>query len=224
MLEAARAERPMQARSIMTWTRAAVAHLVVALAACSGSASSVGDPTASGRDGGVIDDASSQTTTSPPCPTALPAPESTCALLGLECEYGTDPRAACRDRAVCYAKLAEGEKTWNTIETSCMAQASCGDVAPSTGDACSAKQVCTFGAETCTCYDRNEGCGECGAPNFRWACAPVPSAPCPETRPNLGSACPAEGITCNYGSCEGGGFESFACASGGWIRGLAKCH
>ncbi len=169
------------------------------------------------------------------CPSTLPAPSSTCSVPTLECQYGTDARPWCRDRAACtLTSTATKETVWIVGKDESIyangagcseAAPACPGAAPNTDDPCSEPNLCAYQANgvSCTCYDRNAGCGACDATNYRWTCAPLPPAPCPSTPPNVGSACAPEGTSCKYGKCGTLAAATVTCASGAWKRSTAPC-
>jgi len=171
------------------------------------------------------------------CPSSLPESGADCAVPRLECEYGADPRPGCRERAVCTESGSPSPTTkkWATTKPTCAAQKTCPAGAPSSGDACTEMAgahggaffdvaVCAYPATACGCYDTLAGCGACEGSNFRWRCTAIPAAPCPPIRANLGAACPQEGLTCDYGTCDKGTFERVACSDGAWLRQPNTCR
>jgi hypothetical protein len=53
-----------------------------------------------------------------------------------------------------------------------------------------------------------------------WQCF-TPASGCPNPRPDLGTACSDDGLTCDYGSCNGGIAE--ICQGGYWQEQQTAC-
>lgn len=157
------------------------------------------------------------------CPTAKAACPSDISQIatwpcteGLTCEYGTDPRASCRDTATCKG----GAWSVTTPELcSPLPKVTC----PATRDAAAGQTCstdgayCTYGDLSCTCSSCPIGAWGgavvCGTA-LAWQCATPNSDPtCPAGLPRLGSACTSEAQTCTYGC---GNAEVRVCKQGAW--------
>lgn len=169
------------------------------------------------------------------CPSTVPVAASKCSVPRLECEYGADARPWCRDRAACtLTSTATNETVWNVGKDNSVystgagctgAAPACPAASPSTDDACTEPNLCTYQTNgvSCVCYDRNAGCGACETTNFRWTCAPLPAAPCPSTPPNVGTACVSDGVSCTYGKCGTLAARTVTCGVGAWKRSTEPC-
>lgn len=148
-----------------------------------------------------------------PCPGAIPDADTACDREGLQCEYGDDPRAQCRNIATCDDDL------WRIDERFC-------DPLPDTmcpmtrddasGMDCDAMEAyCAYGDLVCRCTNCTVGgpvemCG--GDPT--WKCdVPNTDSDCPAGKPRLGTGCDADGKLCEY-ECGSGGAR--VCRSGVW--------
>ena len=150
------------------------------------------------------------------CPAVAPNDAMTCTTDGLECEYGNDPRYACRTYASCTAGA------WLvTLPTG-----GCDPIPPVTCPATradAAGALCTPVDAYCSYDGLNCHCTNCTLyPVVRcegplaWVCdAPSAVPSCPPARPRLGDSCGlANGTSCEYG-CEGG--QSRECRDGSWV-------
>jgi hypothetical protein len=154
------------------------------------------------------------------CPTSTSACPATIAQIktwpctaGLTCEYGTDPRPACRESATC----TNGSWVVTTpAPCAVLPVVTC----PATreaaaGQACTASGAyCTYGDLSCQCTNCTTGPVDSCAGDPTWHCAaPNADATCPAGIPLLGSACTTANQTCSY-SCGAGGAR--LCKGGAW--------
>jgi len=152
-----------------------------------------------------------------PCPAVLPAENDPCPAIGLECQYGSDPREdTCRPTATCSAS------GWLPTRHVCPVDpvTSC---PPSLEDA--EATACPALFAWCN-YESGLAC-ECtncatGVPYdqctglLTWHCQqPNPTPMCPPTLPNAGQTCAPDGLSCAY-HC--GAFGVRQCSGGIWIR------
>jgi hypothetical protein len=208
--------------------RHGVAWCVALLSACGGrtvgesvGASSDEAGTDSGADDGAAwnSGADDGAAWSPVCPSSTPSVGSTCAPPGIECQYGSDPRADCNPVLRCGAggvwqdgvpanqcpappNAADCPSTWESVPR--------GDSCPSNGT------DCWYAEGTCVC--RQEQADGGGLQTVWWCDDPSPSS-CPVPYPRIGSACANETPVCTYKPC------SFAvgCVSGVWQEAAAAC-
>ena len=196
--------------------RASILIFTFALAGCTSSVSS--EDSGSGRDAGAGVDAGADAGTLPgPCPAALPEAASVCTQAGLICEYGM---RTCLSRAECTGG------SWSVATPRCAPPPTGG--CPATRGA--AQGSACAGDEGTSCeYDDGLVCTCTSCPNPYplcmmvdppvWACeAPNPNPECPAAQPLLGTGCPMEALTCDYG-CEEG--QRRVCTDGGWTAGSA---
>jgi len=122
------------------------------------------------------------------CPATMPAEDSTCMPVGMECEYGMG-----QDGVDCDCE---------TTGWDCGIQA-CPATEPAAGGMCDEGDgMCTFGDRVCECD------------NDMWICwAP---SDCPATAPVNESTCPLEGMVCEYdgGECDCDGPDGWDCDDG----------
>lgn len=177
-----------------------------------------GSGSSDSANGGSGDGAHDAATLAGPCPTKQPdnAAKTPCPSEGLQCEYGADPRPACRTVATCGAN-----HTWQVpIYGACAAipPATC----PQTRDiAAGAKcnvegAFCRYdGFEPCECTNCNKGGPDAAClGEATWHCpAPHPDARCPAVMPRLGEPCAQDGQVCKY-TCGGAGGR--VCHNGVW--------
>lgn len=168
---------------------------------------------ARGRPDGRPADAAQQSL----CPVELPSGnEQRCLRDGLVCEYGPDPRPACRPTATC-----DGG-TWQLALPRCLPppEAKCPETrSEAAGAACTVPEAyCVYAGLACHCT----ACGDlgpivCVEGDPIWQCeAPHADPSCPAARPLLGGLCSVEGKTCVYG-CGPGGVRR--CSAGAWVAG-----
>jgi len=143
----------------------------------------------------------------------------------LSCEYGGDQDLQCDGLAVCT------NGSWSVTEPP--ASSLC-PTSPPGKDGCPDKYSSVPVGASCT------GTTECAYPQGRCACAvsfgPVqledagsswvceqPEDGCPEPRPQVGTSCSMEGLTCDYGTCTLPGGTAMACTNGTWAIQMSAC-
>jgi hypothetical protein len=154
------------------------------------------------------------------CPKTVPEAQSACPGEGLVCEYGSDPRPSCRERAECVGGA------WSVAVAKCSAlpgpgQDGCPTTANDVSDCADEGLVCDLGSGA-TC-----ACGICaGGPCSmipHWSCATSPSGECPHLAPQLGSSCALSSIICNYGTCGTATSAGRHCVNGLWVDQPVSC-
>ncbi len=143
-----------------------------------------------------------------------------CGREGIVCEIGKSASPECNGRARCVGGVWIDDPP---AEAAC-AHSACGlDPEGLRGSICPAGVgiVCAFARTTCGCA-RVSDAGSSAPGNGVYQCVTTP-APCPYTRPPLGSACVTD-ITCDYGACmfEDGLRER--CVGGAWQLVPTSCH
>jgi hypothetical protein len=90
--------------------------------------------------------------------------------------------------------------------------------------ACSpAGGVCDYPEGRCACnYPPGPPVESDSGVVVEWFCQ-QPPAGCPEPRPLLGTSCPFEGMSCDYGSCSIPGGNVEQCTGGVWIDATFGC-
>ena len=147
-----------------------------------------------------------------PCPPDLSQIDTWPCSEGLTCEYGNDPRPACRSAATCTGGV------WTKTSPRCVSLpfVTCPATrAGAAGRICPTMDAyCVYGDLSCQCTNCSEGpVSVCGG-DMTWHCAAPNTTPgCPAGIPLLGSACTAAGLTCTY-SCGAGGAR--VCRQGAW--------
>jgi hypothetical protein len=179
----------------------------------SGHDSGSGHDGGSGNDGGSgFDGGSGNDGGTTVCPAHPPKAGDTCPIIGLECEYGTNPNPTCNVIASC-STTGWGIQSAGGCSGTCPASYS--DVPQ--GQTCSPEGLdCAYSQGQCNCSRTFP----VGGPTPVWQCT-TPMAGCPEPRAPLGSPCSQEGLSCNYGGCSGGVAEQ--CTGGYWRRELLPC-
>jgi hypothetical protein len=184
-------------RDSIVWRPFTIATFVTIAVA----AGSLGTATSCGPQPGANDDAGEEDPPEPGCPFDMPAQESRCPEVSLECEYGQADRLVCNWLATC------GESGWIVIppEETCPTgnDPSCpsDSVEIERDTECELHGIlCSYNTATCVC----EGvAGPGGADwSFKWACAETDDPSCPMYRPRLGGSCFEEGQRCSYGGCN----------------------
>jgi hypothetical protein len=192
-------------------------------------------PDASAPDGPTSKDASAPDATSPDaavdggqdsggvsttgCPVSPPTAGLPCSVNALECEYGSDPSAACNTLFTCESpvwKLDHGPATTGCNTTN---SATCpmtfADVPIGMSCAGSIGLSCDYAQARC----------DCGvSPPLatpQWNCDTPDETGCPLPRPRIGSACSMDGQSCDYGYCSGG--VTLLCSAGTWVTGGGVC-
>lgn len=157
---------------------------------------------------GTMGTSSSSGTPAPACPdpdAPTPAPGDACSPDGLVCEYGKDPRVACRTLDQC-------KGTWIVTKpdpTACKLldcpPAPAGTMCPNDGSFCADK-------DGSACY-----CTAMGPPVLLWYCAPTPDGACPAGGfPSIGQTCTIDAVPCYYGQCLYGTRVGRVCMGGVW--------
>jgi hypothetical protein len=158
------------------------------------------------------------------CPSTAPANFSTCSG-SLSCEYGSDPNIQCDALAVCEnGHWATTSPPKNSLcPTSAPGQNGCPSsyAAVPVGQGCSGEIECGYSQGRCGCTVALSGPAQIDA-GARWECE-APQAGCPEPRPRAGTACTAEGQSCDYGGCTLPGGTNMVCTNGAWTQGPTAC-
>jgi hypothetical protein len=147
------------------------------------------------------------------CPATAPPPNAPCTRGLLACEYGSSPVSACDTIATCIPSSATsvmpnttGESTWNVFvpDGSPPCATAPADRCPAPGQpiqgmACNSPSLdCDYADKRCECAS-----GPTPQSASTWRCTdPLLAGPGCGPRPHLGTACPQEGLVCNYGACE----------------------
>ena len=148
------------------------------------------------------------------CPASPPSGGGACPMVGLECEYGSDPNLACNDVVTCTSS------GWSFPTPGVMCPTG---TCPATyaavpqGKACSPQGLdCAYAEGECNCADTLPVSQQGPV----WQCVTPPQG-CPEPRPRLGSACSQAGLSCDYGACTGG--IALVCTDGYWQQEQTGC-
>lgn len=163
----------------------------------------------------------SGTDTGPPaCPATMPGEGGPCAPIGRVCGYGEDPRPSCRSSAKCTGT------GWSIAITGCPPPPTA--VCPSSADTARGTSCTEVGAFCSYPGSIECACGNCfGGPcggSPRWVCdGPPGDSACPRHLPNLGLACPKDGLNCLYGSCGAGDIADRQCTGGVWVDTPVGC-
>ncbi|HYQ01825.1 MAG TPA: hypothetical protein VER96_24295 [Polyangiaceae bacterium] len=150
----------------------------------------------------------------PGCPALAPSTGQSCTSDGLQCQYGIDPRRACRPLATCQSgswMVKEGTLAAcpELAEADC--PASMGQLADQrcAQGAVNAGPYCAYNDVTCVCDPEN--CDATGT-DCAWFCdKPLADANCPWGQPNIGTSCASEGLVCRYTTCA-----DHHCTNGYW--------
>jgi hypothetical protein len=156
------------------------------------------------------------------CPVDPPA--SGACKTGLECTYGDDLRAECRDRYSCV------DAAWQSQLAKCAKLETClevdgglrqvGTTCPTVGVECTLDNG-SSGSVYCRC-DLHENGGM-----QIWDCQGPPNSPCPQVVPNEGQPCDgsANNAMCAYGNCNFGASSvaDMQCTNGVWTEIGAGC-
>jgi hypothetical protein len=166
-----------------------------------------------------------------PCPVLQPTAQRSCAPEGRVCEYGASPVEECDTLATCTSGVwaimmpnTSGKECPSGNDSTC----------PMTEDGITRGGVCTQAGAICDylrgrCDCESGGSGvvvlmlDAGSITPTWRCQ-APGMGCPDARPNLGTACTTEGMSCDYGSCGaiiGGNAE--ICRDGVWQSENVAC-
>ena len=187
--------------------RALGACILFIAAGCGGKASSLPDA--------ALTDAA----LTPPCPAT---PAGACGLEGAECEYGSDPLAACNQLFTCSGGLLHPESGapagCPTPDAGVSSECPAYPPTPPASDAgasCQVHLVCDYPEGRCECeFDFS-------SQQIQFSCA-VPSAGCPAVRPRLGTSCAEESKSCSYSVCGVlPDFGAVKCSMGIWVMDVA---
>jgi hypothetical protein len=164
-------------------------------------------------------DASTDASPLSPCPNTLPLSGSSCAMPGLECEYGDDISYECDGIATC----ADGG--WNSTPA---AEAGCPTLNVGTPPGCPSDFAKIVSGKSCPAQglkcDYAVGDCLCSIPALpvigplSWQC--IPPAGCPFPRPRLGTACGKDGQICDYATACG---AANLCEDGRWHVEVMAC-
>lgn len=157
-----------------------------------------------------------------PCPASVPQP-GPCAREGLVCQYGSDPREACRPSSTCRAGRWEVNlPPCAPITDPAMCPASREGAANAACDTMGA--VCNYGGLACTCTNCvSFPIERCLGP-LRWRCAaPNMQANCPAVQPNLGQPCSPDQHRCEYDCEQTGANGGRLCMNGVWTATFNQC-
>ena len=148
------------------------------------------------------------------CPTTEPSGQA-CDVASVRCTYGDSVRPDCRDDWTCLNGV------WTTTKSVCAMFTTCPAAQPAeTSDCSDESEVCAYGNTLCEC---NACTGGPCMQTPKWQCSSPPSSPCPAAVPNDGSACPQEGLQCNYGHPCGISGASVMCKDGAWLWVAIPC-
>lgn len=141
------------------------------------------------------------------CPGGAPMSGSVCMTDNLVCQYGDSVRADCRDTWRCtkgvWTKDADCQQPATGFCPAAQPSGSCSFVRKGAFDG---SGTCVYGEVMCQC-EQCPGQQCAGGPG--WVCRTLMGdAACPTRIPNIGEACPTQGVTCEYGDkCHGGGIR-----------------
>jgi hypothetical protein len=229
-----------------SWMVLSVVGVAVLASACGGAEfNSVGDDGGGGgndaanpsdasgsNDGGMPNDGGGQPDVHPPpqdggtwspiCPMHQPSAGTSCAMEGLQCEYGNvDPDPACSTIMQCTNGTFQPSTQYGT----CMKQPNGSECASSfasvpRGAVCSPNgATCDYELGDCRCEVMLFGPPLLDASvQPKWDCDD-PGPGCPTPRARLGSACTMNGQSCMYRPCSFGE----QCMNGYWQPELIAC-
>jgi hypothetical protein len=81
---------------------------------------------------------------------------------------------------------------------------------------------CDYPQGRCACTVQAGGVPLDASAEATWICQD-PQGGCPIPRPRLGTVCPQEGLTCDYGACDIPGGVAENCAGGIWTQAGVAC-
>jgi hypothetical protein len=181
------------------------------------------------------EDAATPMAEAPPmaCPPSRPRENSTCAVPGSVCEYGTSADQECNTILVCRGVLPESY--WEALPSSSCRKHVCptdANVASLDGKPCALEQgadaepitdadeaVCNMSDGVCACTTGRDGAT---AHERKWICV-KPVTSCPPNRPLAGQACRGNSW-CDYGSCSSKRGLLMECIGSIWRMGGATCQ
>jgi hypothetical protein len=153
------------------------------------------------------------------CPPSAPAEGDPCLANAMQCTYGSDVRAECRDVFTCNSGKFQRSTQFGTCDAA--EAGACPGSPPAIdggSDSCSALgTTCGYGDGTvCACVDCLPGplCHQ--VPDFWYCTAPPSNAGCPSAIANAGTTCTQAGLRCSYGGGPSLGCGVDAECSGGW--------
>jgi len=206
----------------MTTSRILFLALGICLAGCGGKSLDNGDG-GNGDDGGNNADSGP----GPNCPVSVPQNASSCAIEGLECEYGSDVRSTCNTVVTC---TNGGWTMPKPFDPSCPTQAnssSCpASPAQATGTCSEMGLACNYSTSSetqfCTCNYMGGPPMLDGGTFASWQCSSGGATGCPAVRPKIGASCAQADLNCDYDVCGAPQGLSFQCSSktGTWIEGF----
>jgi hypothetical protein len=163
------------------------------------------------------------------CPATQPDAGDPCMWEGPQCEYGSSPLAQCNTFATCAPPFGPVELAQWALSLP-EAGPPCSPAPPSQcpapdqpieGAACATPSLdCDYGDKRCECATGPSR----QSTTATWRCTdPVLAHTGCGARPHLGTPCPQNGLSCNYGACEiaGGTFE--VCLGGVWRQVTPGC-
>jgi hypothetical protein len=166
-------------------------------------------------------------TARPACPQSEPPDGSACVVGGLDCTYGADPSAACRQHYTCQYGENGAVSSWHhsaadpSHPCTALPLGYCPPQAPAQASSCfvgSYDTPCVYGTLLCFCSNNLAALGSTGA----WACwGPPADLRCPAWLPNIGEGCAPESTECDYDeSC----FDAdLICKDAVWQYGSPSC-
>lgn len=162
------------------------------------------------------------------CPSFRPRENSSCAVIGSSCEYGTSADARCNAGLVCRGASING--AWESSTRGSCFESMCPtatrvdalDNTPCSitdGGASDDEAVCNMLDGVCACTTGHDGIS---AHERKWVCV-RPITACPTKRPLAGTPCAGE-AWCDYGSCAFKRGLLMECRGGVWLAGGAPCQ
>ena len=97
----------------------------------------------------------------------------------------------------------------------------CPASAPQGGTSCAVNCAAVKRTDGPCAYPRGVFCS-CAFDSSQWKCTAPVADGCPDTMPDLGTACAHEGLDCNYGECVGPGWHE-RCSEGSWVHIYDQC-
>ena len=183
-----------------------------------GSSSSGGSGSGGGSSGAVVQTG---------CPVSPPAVGVPCTG-SLTCQYGTDPDVQCDTVSTCNAGywFMTAASGGPLCPTSQPGQNGCPASYPA-GQSCAGEGAgCAYFEGVCACENPDPVVVQGEDAGLTWECA-VPSAGCPNPRPQPGTYCGNVGEVCTYGDCitPGGPVEMTCTSTGGgeWALTVESC-
>jgi len=150
----------------------------------------------------------------PGCPALAPSTGQSCTSDGLQCQYGSDPRRACRPLATCQSgawmvKVGTPAACPELAAANCPASLAQLATQRCAQGAVNAGPYCVYNDVSCVCDPEN--CDATGT-DCAWSCdKPLADPKCPWGQPNIGTSCASEGLVCRYTTCA-----DHHCTDGYW--------